>query len=283
MVITHHDRLEELKRAVRSALDQGELVAEVIVVDDASKGVDEAAIVAALPDDARLRVLRMAKNVGAQRARNAGIERSRAPYIALLDSDDEWKPGKLAEQLAFLHREDLDICACGIEKSHDGEVEKVRMPAYRGDATRYLLVEGGHLQTSTLLGRTECFQAVGFDVDVRKFQDWDFVIRAETEGYRIGFLPKVLVVYHFGATGQMTGTPRPELAEQFIDRHRAILGEEVWNLAKIRIVARMCAETGQYQGCLRQLMRSQKALGRPDVVGVTKALYKLARHQVRGA
>ena len=50
-------------------------------------------------------------NQGPSAARNFGIKYAHAPYIAFLDSDDEWLPGKLKAQLEFFDRNpDYLIC-----------------------------------------------------------------------------------------------------------------------------------------------------------------------------
>jgi teichuronic acid biosynthesis glycosyltransferase TuaG len=74
---------------------------ECIVIDDASSD-DSAAIVAAMAaEDPRIVPIRLEKNLGAAGARNAGLEQVRGDYIAFLDSDDYWKPEKLALQVAY--------------------------------------------------------------------------------------------------------------------------------------------------------------------------------------
>jgi glycosyltransferase involved in cell wall biosynthesis len=67
-------------------------------VDDGSSD-DSAEIASAY--GARVMVIRQA-NRGVSGARNTGIAAAQAPYIALLDQDDVWQPGKLARQLELI-------------------------------------------------------------------------------------------------------------------------------------------------------------------------------------
>lgn len=91
-----------IEEAVQSALDQGIDDLEVIVVDDAS--TDDTLERLARCTDPRLRVAALAHG-GVCAARNHGLSVARGRYIAFLDADDRWRPGKLDRQLAILERE----------------------------------------------------------------------------------------------------------------------------------------------------------------------------------
>lgn len=87
-----------LTRAVASVRTQGlgELLECLIVCD----GKD----VPALPSMPNVRVLVATGTAGAAGARNCGVRAARGEYLAFLDDDDEWLPGKLAAQLGALQR-----------------------------------------------------------------------------------------------------------------------------------------------------------------------------------
>jgi GT2 family glycosyltransferase len=107
VIIPTFNRAWSLARAIDSVLAQTLAPAEIIVVDDGS--TDETATVLAAYKD-RIKVLTQ-PNSGVSRARNTGIRYSIGELVALLDSDDEWQPQKLACQAAFFsaHPEAL-IC-----------------------------------------------------------------------------------------------------------------------------------------------------------------------------
>lgn len=83
--------------AIKSVLDgQGDSVHRIIVVDDGSQD-NTADLVRSLSSP--LIELVITPNQGVARARNLGIEIASAEWIAFLDADDVWMPGKLEAQL----------------------------------------------------------------------------------------------------------------------------------------------------------------------------------------
>lgn len=88
-------------KTIEAALDsvaaqQGEWVCRIIVVDDGSSD-DTAQVIQNLANPL-VELVRTTKQ-GVARARNLGIEKSGAQWIAFLDADDVWMPGKLEAQL----------------------------------------------------------------------------------------------------------------------------------------------------------------------------------------
>ena len=97
VVIPVFNGQETIIAALNSVLTgQGGWVRRIIVVDDGSSD-NTAAIIRKL--DSPLIELVSTPNQGVARARNLGIEKASAEWIAFLDADDVWMPGKLYAQL----------------------------------------------------------------------------------------------------------------------------------------------------------------------------------------
>ena len=96
-VIPAFNRKKMLKRAVRSVLDQSFQDIELLVVDDGS--TDDLSEIERIVVQAGHRFLRKS-NGGVSSARNLGVAHTNAPWIAFLDSDDEWLPQKVEKQLS---------------------------------------------------------------------------------------------------------------------------------------------------------------------------------------
>lgn len=102
VVLPTYNRAYIVGEAIRSILAQTCTAFELIVVDDASS--DESHSIVASFRDRRIRYLRHEVNRGCSAAYNTGFHASRAPLVAILDSDDLWRPDKLARCLDFLNR-----------------------------------------------------------------------------------------------------------------------------------------------------------------------------------
>lgn len=85
--------------SVATSLAQQE-VASVIVVDDCSTDHTGEAALAAAAGDSRLRLERFSQNRGPAAARNHALGLAKAPYVAMVDSDDWVLPGRFKTLLA---------------------------------------------------------------------------------------------------------------------------------------------------------------------------------------
>lgn len=106
-----------LRRALESALDQTYPGAfEILVVDDGSPvPVRDAMRGAEMPESPAVRWLRSDRNNGLVHALNTGLGEARYEFIARLDADDRWLPGKIAAQMSrFTTDPDLSLVATGM-------------------------------------------------------------------------------------------------------------------------------------------------------------------------
>jgi teichuronic acid biosynthesis glycosyltransferase TuaG len=88
--------------AIQSVLAQTFSDWEMIIVDDCSTDHSVDIIQKFVETDSRIRLIKLVVNSGASIARNSALEAAKGRYIAFLDSDDIWLPGKLQRQLRFM-------------------------------------------------------------------------------------------------------------------------------------------------------------------------------------
>ena len=82
VVIPTYDRPALLTEAIDSVLQQSVDDYECVIVHDAGPRR------VTLPDDPRVRLIRLSQNSGVAAARNAGIRNARGRFITFLDDDD---------------------------------------------------------------------------------------------------------------------------------------------------------------------------------------------------
>lgn len=175
VVIPTFNRADNVQRAVASALAQTESDLEVIVVDDGSTD-DTAARFNDLPP--RVRYIRQ-PNGGASRARNTGLRAARGELIALLDSDDEWLPEKLALQLAAMGDKYVASACRHVHVNADGSrQDKPELLPGRDNHLFRDLYNNLSLKTSSLVFRRHLLDKIGlFNERFPISNDWDFFLR----------------------------------------------------------------------------------------------------------
>lgn len=127
-----------LPAAVASALDQEDVVVDVVVVDDAS--TDDSADVARrlATEDPRVTVLVNEQNAGPVDTFNRGLARARGEYLVRLDADDMLTPGSLRRAAALLQA----VPDVGLVYGHPLHFSGADLPAPRTTSTHWLVWEG---------------------------------------------------------------------------------------------------------------------------------------------
>lgn len=125
VVVPTHNRPELMRRAVQSIVDQdydGEI--EIVVVFDASEPVLPDVVLGARHN---IRATTNERTRGLAGARNTGILTAAHGYVAFLDDDDYWLPGKLESQLAVFEADDSVLLVGTAMMVDDGERQHERL------------------------------------------------------------------------------------------------------------------------------------------------------------
>lgn len=196
VVIPCYNRRESIMDSVKSVLSQSYEALELIVVDDASTdGTEE--LFKDFPDH-RLRYLRYEENRGACYARNYGAERAAGELIAFQDSDDIWYTDKLEKQYEMLMEQGADLCFCGMDRvSIDGSSYYFPVHTFHPEKGLEEMLAENRAGTQTMLMHRYVWEKLRFDDSFRRYQDWDFSIRA-AESFKLCYLPEALVSSEVG-------------------------------------------------------------------------------------
>jgi glycosyltransferase involved in cell wall biosynthesis len=191
-VISTFERPDACERAIRSVLAQEPAPLEVLVCDDGS--TDETP--ARFGDDPRVRYTRIEPNRGTPApARNAGVAKAQGDWVAFLDDDDEWLPGKLKAQLE--HVDGADVIATNATTTATGELYFPDAPAKTTPTRRDILAANPVIQSSAMVRRKSLQQAGGFPEEpwLRALEDYGAWLALADAGARFLVLGDPFVRY----------------------------------------------------------------------------------------
>ena len=202
VIIPTFNRLSLISRAIDSVLKQTHKPFEIIVVDDGSSDNTSTFI----KNNYKSVKLIKQKNLGVSKARNVGIKNSSGDWIALLDSDDEWKKNKLEVQIKSLSEYDYySVC-------HTNEIwirngtrvnQKKRHQKYGGNIFDKCL-DICRISPSSIIFQKNIINEVGwFDENLSICEDYDLWLRI-TANFKILFIDKPLIIKYGGHSDQLS-------------------------------------------------------------------------------
>jgi glycosyltransferase involved in cell wall biosynthesis len=229
VVIPHYNRLDLLWLAIESIASQTVAPREIIVIDDAS------ALQFELPSrcgaDITLRLIREEQNRGAAWCRNRGIEEATGDLVAFLDADDRWLPGKLERCIAAFGPKPPDNIARVLFSNImliDGNRSVLANPLpYNGQSMfDFILLEGGYIQTSSIMMWRHQYPLISFDGFLRRHQDWDFAINAQLLGCEFVYVHEALSEYSLNGGGlRISEIPSCEPSLAFFNKYKKIMSK----------------------------------------------------------
>ena len=234
VIIPTYNRAAVLPRAINSVLAQSatprwtdpsfggkDAEFEIIVVDDGSTddtkslyGVRRTAYdenstpcnqssVLRSPSAVRVRFLSQS-NGGPSAARNLGIRHAKGEWIAFLDSDDEWLPGKLKAQMKFFG-ENPDCLICQTEEIWIRNGKRVNPMKKHQKSGGFIFEKCLPLcvvSPSAVMMHRKLFDEVGlFDESLPACEDYDLWLRIACR-YPIGLIEKPHILKYGGHADQ---------------------------------------------------------------------------------
>jgi len=203
VIIPTYNRSQKVVRAISSVLCQTFNDYEIIVVDDGS--TDSTKTEMAQFDEC-ITYIAYSYNLGVSAARNIGIRRSSAPFIAFLDSDDYWLPKKLAAHMEFFrthpYAQACQTDEIWIRKGHRVNPKKRHLKP-SGDifepSLKLCLVS-----PSAVMLRRSLLEEVGlFDEDLMACEDYDLWLRISCQ-YPVYLIRQQLVFKDGGRSDQLS-------------------------------------------------------------------------------
>ena len=227
----NHERYVEA--AIRSVLAQSFSDFELIVVDDGSSD-GTARRVAAIADP-RVSLHVLPRNEGACAAMNHAIRRARGEFVAVLNSDDLFLPGKLERQVAvldaepdvaavFTHPTFIDDRGTPLEDDAHKDTVLVRTRDQpRRDWLRQLFRTGNCLCHPSVLIRRRVYDEVGLlEPAMAQLPDYDLWVRVLLR-HEIRVIAEPLVAFRVRDNQANASAARPEVLVRDAFEQRLVL------------------------------------------------------------
>jgi glycosyltransferase involved in cell wall biosynthesis len=202
VIIPTYNRQPFLQRAIDSVLRQSRKVNEIIIVDDGSKDGTAHFINNTYP---QIQYIFQA-NKGISNARNRGIKAASGEWIAFLDSDDEWLPRKIENQLTALENEPhFQLCHCNeIWIRHGKRVNPGKRHEKSGGEIFRRCLPLCVISPSSVLIHQSVFKTYGdFDESLPVCEDYDLWLRI-CAFLPVLYLPEAQIIKYGGHQDQLS-------------------------------------------------------------------------------
>ena len=230
VVIASYQHANFVRQCIESVLAQSFTDFEVVVTDDGSK--DGTVDIIRSMNDERIRLAVFPENRGACVAMNDAIARATGTYVAVLNSDDYFLPGKLERQVQVLdQRPDLaavfarpaivDERGAPLENHPLVHVFEARTLS-RHQWLRHFFFSANALCHPTLMIRRQCYAELGgYDHRLAQLPDLDMWVRLSRR-YELDVLPERMTAFRILDNDSNASAPRPD-----------VVARTIWELGRI--------------------------------------------------
>ena len=204
VIIPTYNRSHLVERAITSVLDQTYREFHLYVVNDGSTDQTESTL-ANYAEHPQITILKQ-ENRGVSAARNLGIKHSKSPWIAFLDSDDEWLASKLQTQtdlvkerphLRFIHSNEIWI-RNGVRVNAKKKFDKSNHEIFKRSLETCLISP-----STVMMKRELCMEHGLFDESFVICEDYDLWLKILAQE-EVGFIPEDLIKKHGGHDDQLS-------------------------------------------------------------------------------
>ncbi|HIF9129159.1 TPA: glycosyltransferase family 2 protein [Photobacterium damselae] len=215
VIITTYNSSLVINKSLDSVMQQENMRFEIIIVDDLSDDIEGLKSVIGLYQNVNIRLIQVKQKGNANISRNLGVNNAKYNYIAFLDADDTWNKNHLEKAISTLESYQADICFSRVQFTLDNRNQDYIQPIYRGDISDFIF-SNGLAVTSSLVIKKKSLHRCEFDENQLKHQDWEFLIRAQNEGFKIIQSDYLGLNYTLSSGGNMSSTFNPEATARFL-------------------------------------------------------------------
>ena len=192
-----------LLSAINSAINQGEIVQNIIVVDDGSPPDIVERIRLETSKIEKVLFISSSRHSNPAIIRNIGIRAATSDYIAFLDADDCWNEGKIHKQISEMKKRKVDFICSNATKVNLNIKTNYFIGRQSKKIKTHNLIRGNGVITSTVLVDRSIFAQIGGfpeDYSVRGVEDYSAWLRLSLDA-QMFYLDDVTAEYLINPDG----------------------------------------------------------------------------------
>ena len=266
LMCAYNETEVELKDSIKSILNQSYRHIEYIIVNDNPANEMLSKVLTDFQQkDSRIRLVKNEKNIGLVSSLNRGWRLASGEYIARMDADDIAKADRLEKQLRFLKDNNYDFVGAGIQ--HIDESGNLISPQLSFPETpkaiRKLTKKSNCVPHPTWLMKKSVMQALDGYRNIPYCEDFDFVLRAQNHGFKLGNVQELGLFYRIRSNGISS-------SNQAVQRLTANYLAQNWNRIdscgpdelKMYLESKEAKRYFDFVGCQMQGLNSEASFGR---------------------
>ena len=217
VIITCHNYGKYLKKCIDSVINQTAAVKEIIVVNDASED-DSEQVAKRFGDEIQYFAVDFRNG---QKTRNFGLQKVTGKYLLFLDADDYLREDCIEKMQNEMEKDDdlylaypdrYNIGDEGILKSH-GFTKRWHSLEYNYEVLKYF----NYIPLPSLIRMSKF---TGFDVSLKRFQDWDAWLTFLSDNKKAKRIPECLYFARFHGKNLTVKTNHWKMLYKFhVKRH----------------------------------------------------------------
>lgn len=219
---TYREKTEYVQLAIQSILEQTYQDFEfLILLDDPQNEQMKALVQQYAKQDRRIKIVPNEKNQGLTMALNKILPFVQGEYIARMDADDISDEKRFELQLRYLKENNLDLVGARKQNiDEEGRIIPNGVSSYCNSAVVMKKLRAGASVTHSLwFAKREVYDKLCGYRNMPRCEDYDFLLRALKNGFRIGICSSVLLKCRINSTGiSRTGMLEQELAAKYLRR-----------------------------------------------------------------
>ena len=194
LMCIYKEPVEWLVESIGSIAKQTYDNKELVIVLDNPEHHEAKEVVENYKDFISITLIENPENIGLVKSLNRGLQKCTGEYIARMDADDIAYIDRLETQLDYMQKYKLDLVGCDLDVFDEKNSVQSIMP-HSNWGCKQVLHYMNCIPHPAWLVKRQVFEKLKGYRDLPAIEDYDYVLRAVNEGFRIGNVNEVLLRY----------------------------------------------------------------------------------------